>query len=630
MESHARKVQRLVQQLEDRTYGYVWKTIVGQTPTSGPDDIEAAILELQSAPYSSARELAREIEEKNIVSARYYLFEQYQQSEPGQRAIQAYLAEKEAILQKAREAEALRAEQEYKAQFWAWNDPRWKSLGETPAEAVRYSGWDFWEKLLRQAGFEGEIYRTIEVEAGIGADGLPYYGTTHDLSEAAKRAIDILRSKGYDFRRKHPDRDTYNTYWGFFTPDGKVQEIKIEGDDGSANFFRALMFVSPVWLGPLAGALSVPAPVLSAGIRIAAGADPLKAITGAALPVVAQTIMPSVSVLPDTGFDEVIPGIFEPVELPPELLPPEPLPIFEPVALPVALPPVLAPELPPPELPPELLSELAASMLTPPQLPAVPMLPTIDPGVPTMDDIFPAFDDYYNVGSGFDFGGGIDFDTLDPIPTVDAGDWFVGPMPMPDFPAVAEDIFEDSIDGITTQDDIRDLITVGDIGTVTVDQVANYVGTGGSGGIVEAGGTGGTVVEIIKEATGAMVAALGLVQAYRALTSKPAPNPVVQARQGANTVRANPNGTITTTAPDGTTRTARPPVGQPQMATDGSMIVNNGDGTYTRIAADGGSVINRYPPQITERFGAAASSPYTLPLLLAGGAALVLFATRKR
>lgn len=614
MESHARKVRRLVLQLEDRTYGYVWKTIVGQTPTSGPDDIEAAILELQSAPYPSARDLAREIEEKNIVSARSYLFEQYQQSEPGQRAIQAYFAEKEAILQKAREAEALRAEQEYKAQFWAWNDPRWQSLGETPAEAVRYSGWDFWENLLKQAGFQGEIYRTIEVEAGIGADGLPYYGTTHDLSDAAKCAIDILRSKGYDFRRKHPDRDTYNTYWGFFTPDGKVQEIKIEGDDGSANLFRALMFVSPVWLGPLAGALSVPAPVLSAGIRIAAGADPLKAIAGAALPVVAQTIMPSVSVLPDTGFNEVIPGIFE-AELPPELLPPEPLPILEPVALPpVALPP---------ELPPELLSELAASMLTPPQLPAVPMLPTIDPGVPTMDDIFPAFDNY---NDGLEF----DFDSLDPIPTVDAGDWFVGPMPMPDFPAVEEAIFEGSIDGITTQDDIRDLITVSDIGTVTVDQVANYVGTGGAGGIVEAGGTGGTVVEIIKEATGAMVAALGLVQAYRALTSKPAPNPVVQARQGANTVRANPNGTITTTAPDGTTRTARPPVGQPQMATDGSMIVNNGDGTYTRIAADGGSVINRYPPQITERFGAAASSPYTLPLLLAGGAALVLFATRRR
>lgn len=510
------------------------------------------------------------------------------------------------------------------SQYWAWNDARWVSWG-VDFNANRYLGWDFWENLLKQAGFEGDIYQIVEVEAGIGFDGRPYYGSAYDLTDAAKRAIDTLRARGFDVRRKHPDRDTYNTYWGFFTPDGKVQDIKVEGDDGSASLLKAVLFTMPGWIGPLAGALSVPAPVLSAGIRIAAGSDPLKAIAGAALPVVAQTIMPSVSVLPDTGFDEVIPGIFE-AELPPELLPPEPLPILEPVALPpVALPP---------ELPPELLSELAASMLTPPQLPAVPMLPTIDPGVPTMDDIFPAFDNY-NDGLEFDFGagvnwGGFDFDSLDPIPTVNAGDWFVGPMPMPDFPAVEEAIFEGSIDGITTQDDIRDLITVSDIGTVTVDQVANYVGTGGAGGIVEAGGTGGTVVEIIKEATGAMVAALGLVQAYRALTSKPAPNPVVQARQGANTVRANPNGTITTTAPDGTTRTARPPVGQPQMATDGSMIVNNGDGTYTRIAADGGSVINRYPPQITERFGAAASSPYTLPLLLAGGAALVLFATRRR
>jgi hypothetical protein len=138
------------------------------------------------------------------------------------------------------------------------------------------------------------------------------------------------------------------------------------------------------------------------------------------------------------------------------------------------------------------------------------------------------------------------------------------------------------------------------------------------------------VIEVIKDATAAMVAALGLVQAYRSLTSKPAPNPVAQARQGSNTVRANPNGTITTTTATGQTRTARPPVGQPQMTTDGTMIVNNGDGTYTRIGRDGQSVINRYPLDITQRFGAAASSPYTLPLLLAGGAALVLFATRKR
>lgn len=239
-----------------------------------------------------------------------------------------------------------------------------------------------------------------------------------------------------------------------------------------------------------------------------------------------------------------------------------------------------------------------------------------------MDDFFT--DDDYAFPGGF----GFDFDTLDPIPTIDAGDWFVGPMPMPDFPAIDAD---DTWSMPVTGGEVEDLVTVGDIGTVTVDQVANYTGTGGAGGIVETSTpAGATVVEVLKDATAAMVAALGLVQAYRSLTSKPAPNPVAQARQGANTVRANPNGTITTTAPNGQTRTARPPVGQPQMTTDGTMIVNNGDGTYTRIGRDGASVVNSYPLDITERFGAAASSSYTLPLLLAGGAALVLFATRKR
>jgi hypothetical protein len=179
-----------------------------------------------------------------------------------------------------------------------------------------------------------------------------------------------------------------------------------------------------------------------------------------------------------------------------------------------------------------------------------------------------------------------------------------------------------------TGGEVEDLVTVGDINVITADEVANYIGSGGA--VETSTPAGATVVEILKDATGAMVAALGLVNAYRNLTSKPAPNPVAQARQGSNTVRANPNGTITTTTATGQTRTARPPVGQPQMTTDGTMIINNGDGTYTRIGRDGQSVINRYPLDITQRFGAAASSPYTLSLLLAGGAALVLFATRKR
>ena len=285
----------------------------------------------------------------------------------------------------------------------------------------------------------------------------------------------------------------------------------------------------------------------------------------------------------------------EPVaELPPELLPP-PEPIFEPIFEPVYVAP------PPLELLPE------------------PMPPTIEPpGVLIMDDFFTA-DDY-----AFPGGFGFDFDTLEPIPTIDAGGALDLDL-MPMFPTI--DIEDTTFTGPITGGEVADLVTVGDINVITTDLSANYVGTGGT--VETSTPAGATVVEVLKDATAAMVAALGLVQAYRSLTSKPAPNPVAQARQGANTVRANSDGTITTTGPDGRTRTARPPVGQPQMTIDGSMIVNNGDGTFTRISRDGASVVNRYPLDITERFGAAASSPYALPLLI-GGAALVLFAARRR
>ena len=237
-----------------------------------------------------------------------------------------------------------------------------------------------------------------------------------------------------------------------------------------------------------------------------------------------------------------------------------------------------------------------------------------------MDDFFAA-DDY-----AFPGGFGFDFDTLDPIPTIDAGDALDLDL-MPMFPTIDIDIEDTTFTAPITGGEVADLVTVGDINVITTDLAANYIGSGGT--VETSTPAGATVVEVLKDATNAMIAALGLVNAYRALTSKPAPNPVAQARQGANTVRANPNGTITTTGPDGRTRTARPPVGQPQMTTDGSMIVNNGDGTFTRIGRDGASVVNRYPLDITERFGAAASSPYTLPLLI-GGAALVLFAARRK
>lgn len=192
-------------------------------------------------------------------------------------------------------------------QYWAWNDPRWGAWGWKP-EDVRYPISDIWEKLLRSAGFQGDIYRSVDVEIGIDPNGVPFYGSVIKATDEGKRAIDALRARGFDVRTKHPDRRTYNTYYGLFGPDGFIQDIKIEGDDGSANLLKAVLFTMPGWIGPLAGALSIPAPVLGTGIKLAAGADPLRTIVGAALPVVADTIMPSASVLPDTNIGEILPA----------------------------------------------------------------------------------------------------------------------------------------------------------------------------------------------------------------------------------------------------------------------------------------------------------------------------------
>jgi hypothetical protein len=121
-----------------------------------------------------------------------------------------------------------------------------------------------------------------------------------------------------------------------------------------------------------------------------------------------------------------------------------------------------------------------------------------------------------------------------------------------------------------------------------------------------------------------MLEALKLVDSYRRLVNPQPPNRVTQARVGSSTVRATPDGMIVTTDASGRTVRTKPPVGQPQMTTDGSMIVNNGDGTYTSISPSGAMATNRYPTT----GAAAASSNYTTPLLIGGAILAIVALTR--
>jgi len=125
------------------------------------------------------------------------------------------------------------------SEYWSYDDPRW-----TPEDNVgKYSG--PWEQVLRAMGFQGGPIDPITASMTNDRSGvfkakligqipdenggfIPQYQL--DYSPEATSAIDKLRASGYDLRWKHPDKRTFNTYWGFVTPDG-VQDIKIEGSD---------------------------------------------------------------------------------------------------------------------------------------------------------------------------------------------------------------------------------------------------------------------------------------------------------------------------------------------------------------------------------------------------------------
>ena len=648
--------------------------------------------------------------------------------------------------------------------YWGWNDPRWGAWGISP-ETLRYQVSDQWEALLRQAGFQGAIYGNVKTGEVMNEYGGWDETYSLGLTDAAKRAIDALRARGYDFRRKHPDRRTYNTYWGFFGPDGFIQDIKIEGDDGSANLLKAVLFTLPGWIGPLAGALSVPAPVLGTGIKLAAGADPLKTIVGAALPTVAQSIMPSVPVLPDTSIGEILPadewlttgaalptidtGFMGPV-LPtfdagadivaellaaPELLPldvpiiegpqflieppsldvepvidpvetwappietvelveapaapvfepePEPLPFFEP--LPVVELATVAFEPPPVIEPPRVaptrrplgkFADLQESpVVEPPSWVEPPPSPietfeSIPMPVDVSTEAPPAFEPEPVQFEPVPVVELPAIETMAPIPTVDAAPPTIEPVEVflqpVEVPAVYENEFLFNLDESSLFPEFEGPLLVdpyagaeippaflddpfdvqipeygwsepGEVfppayDVVTVDeasQLSTEILVGGNGGgVVEVGGNflpapspgdpGLSVGQILKDANAIMLDALKLVDSYRRLTNPQTPNRVAQARVGSSTVRATPGGLIETVDASGRVTRKRPPVGQPQMTTDGSMIVNNGDGTYTSISPSGAMSTNRYPAE------AGASGGYSTALLI-GGAAVLAFA----
>lgn len=121
------------------------------------------------------------------------------------------------------------------------------------------------------------------------------------------------------------------------------------------------------------------------------------------------------------------------------------------------------------------------------------------------------------------------------------------------------------------------------------------------------------------------VAAIRLNQAYR---QAGAPAPRVSGAMGGVSTVAGRDGWLTTTTSAGVTR-RKPDVGQPYVTVDGSMILNNGNGTYDLIGVDGSRQTLRYAGMQTPGAGALAALPAVSPALLIGGALALLMLARR-
>jgi hypothetical protein len=108
---------------------------------------------------------------------------------------------------------------------------------------------------------------------------------------------------------------------------------------------------------------------------------------------------------------------------------------------------------------------------------------------------------------------------------------------------------------------------------------------------------------VIGGITKAASSALQLVAAYQKMKA-PIQNTARRVTAGGNVQTVGSDGLVHTQTADGRVTSSKPPVGVASAALDGSLIVNNGDGTYTRISGAGAQTTQRYPATMAGMFGA--------------------------
>lgn len=123
-----------------------------------------------------------------------------------------------------------------------------------------------------------------------------------------------------------------------------------------------------------------------------------------------------------------------------------------------------------------------------------------------------------------------------------------------------------------------------------------------------------------------MVEALKSLQTARQLIALINNPRSIQPGGTSRVVRAD--GTVLTRDAQGRSQVTRPAVGVGEVAQDGSVVINNGNGSYTRITPDGRSQTLKYPSNLAQ-VGQQAGYAQMLPLLAVGAVALY-FMSRKR
>jgi hypothetical protein len=152
--------------------------------------------------------------------------------------------------------------------------------------------------------------------------------------------------------------------------------------------------------------------------------------------------------------------------------------------------------------------------------------------------------------------------------------------------------------------------------------------------IPKAVGSEFSISSVINSVSSAALQALGLVRAYKMVNS-PAVNKTARAvAVDGSVVVATNDGFVKTKTVAGGVTYSKVPVGSPQSTLDGSIVINNGDGTYTKISATGETKIYTYGAAPADSGGVSSAltalTSNSNNILMLGGLALGAFFLLKK